>query len=244
MMSIEPRERRRLSDLVANRIFEYIRQHNLQPGDRLPTEFDFAKQLGVSRVTVREVTKSLTFLGFLTAAPRIGTVLRTINLQRVTQLLELHPSLQNATSQQLIDARLAVEVGMLSRLSKRMQQDAEIYSILSELTSQFQAAEEVSERFELDREFHCQLIRLSGISALLPFHELMLVFFDQIYARIRDSKVMAELVAQHPIEVRDHQRIIDSLRDDELDHAEAALTKHIQSQVLLLDQLDGFAASA
>lgn len=237
MMSLQTHERHRLSDLVASRIYEHILQHNLQPGDRLPTEFDLAKQFGVSRVSLREVTKALTFLGFLKAAPRVGTVLRKVDFRRIAQLLELHPSLQNATPQQLIDARLAVEVGMLSSLSKRMQQDSGIYGILSELTAQFQTAD-VSEQFELDREFHCQLIELSGISALLPFHELLLVFFDRVYARIRESKTLAELMAQHPADVRDHQRIIDFLRDNRLELAEAELTKHIQSQAALLKRTD------
>ena len=56
-------DRKRLSDIVAGRIRDYIITHQLQQGDRLPTELEMAQQFGVSRVSIREATKALASSG-------------------------------------------------------------------------------------------------------------------------------------------------------------------------------------
>ena len=51
----------RLAELIQS----YIAEHQLRPGDRLPTEQEFAQQFGVSRTIVRDAVKVLTPLGLL-----------------------------------------------------------------------------------------------------------------------------------------------------------------------------------
>ena len=66
---MESVKRRNLSEVIANRIKDFIIANKLKPGDRLPTEAELAEQFGVSRVTVREATTALGFLGVLQSAP-------------------------------------------------------------------------------------------------------------------------------------------------------------------------------
>ena len=220
-------ERKRLSDLVANRIREYIIYHDLKPGDRLPTELEMAQQFGVSRVSIREATKALGFLGFLEATPRRGTTVGQIDLRRVTQFLELHPSLRYATARQLIDARLVLDVGMLPHLQKQMQQDPAIYEALNEFLKSFSSADGLSEWLDLDREFHSRLIDASGLPPLFLFHEMLAVFFARIQELARDPQIRDRLLSQLPEKEADHQQVIDYLRDGNLEAAREELTRHI-----------------
>lgn len=50
-------------EAVAERLVEFIVQKNLHTGDRLPTELELGKQLGVSRAMVREAIKLLSARG-------------------------------------------------------------------------------------------------------------------------------------------------------------------------------------
>ena len=50
---------------VAELIQSYVADHNLQPGDRLPTELELGEEFGVSRTIVRDAVKVLTPLGVL-----------------------------------------------------------------------------------------------------------------------------------------------------------------------------------
>jgi len=63
----------RLSDKVAAQLRSLIREHNLQPGDRLPAERPLAVQLGVSRTALREAIAQLASQGLLSARVGGGT---------------------------------------------------------------------------------------------------------------------------------------------------------------------------
>lgn len=56
---------------VAELIVEFIAEQRLRPGDRLPTEQEFAEQFGVSRTIVRDAIKMLTPSGLV--RPRRGS---------------------------------------------------------------------------------------------------------------------------------------------------------------------------
>ena len=66
--TMETVKRQNLSDVIAGRIKNFIITNQLKPGDRLPTEHEMATQFGVSRVSVREATKALGFIGVLDCA--------------------------------------------------------------------------------------------------------------------------------------------------------------------------------
>jgi GntR family transcriptional repressor for pyruvate dehydrogenase complex len=65
--SLAPTAYRPGYELVAEQILELIAQSRLRPGDRMPTENEFAAQLGTSRTVVREAIKILSALGRVSA---------------------------------------------------------------------------------------------------------------------------------------------------------------------------------
>jgi DNA-binding FadR family transcriptional regulator len=232
---VEYTERRRLSDLVANRIREYVIQKDLRPGDRLPTELEFAQQFGVSRVSIREATKALGFLGFLEATPRRGTTVGQVNLRRVVQFLELHPALRDATAQQLIDSRLVIELGMLPYLYDRIQQDANVFNELNEFLNTFDRVDNLEEWLDLDREFHGKMMDASGLSPLFLFHELVAVFFARIQEQARNPQIAELLKTQLAGKSSSHRRVIEHLRDGQLDAALQELRAHVASYHEILE---------
>jgi DNA-binding FadR family transcriptional regulator len=223
-------DRRRLCDRVADGIRDYIVRNQLGPGDKLPTESELAEHFGVSRVSIREATKALGFLGFLEASPRRGTTIRQVDLRRVTEFLELHPSLRDASAQQLIDARTVIEVGTLPYLMECMRNDASIYEDLHQRVDRFRSVDNLAEFIELDRDFHGRLVEASGVTPLQMFHDLLLVFFERVRRNVEQRHEEGRLQAEFPAGAASHQRIIDSLRDGHLDLAQQELRTHIGSQ--------------
>lgn len=57
--------RPKMRDQVTEQIKQYIVERNLAAGDRLPTERQLAETFGISRLSLREATKTLEFLGTL-----------------------------------------------------------------------------------------------------------------------------------------------------------------------------------
>lgn len=222
-------KRRRLSDFVADQIREYIIDHHLQPGDRLPTEHELSERFGVSRVSVREATKALGFLGLLQASPRRGTTVGEISLRRITRYLELHPSLRTATAEQLIDARAVIEIGVLPHLMERMKQSEKIYQQLNDLVARFQGVHDLQSWITLDMNFHTLLVDLSGLTPLVMFHELLEVFFNRFRESIFEAELMPGIPSHSRPAIASHQRLIDLLRDQRLAEATDELRTHITS---------------
>jgi DNA-binding FadR family transcriptional regulator len=214
-------ERPRLSDMVADRIRGYIQENGLQPGDRLPTEYEFAARLGVSRLAVREATKALGFLGLLEASPRRGLTVGALDLGRVTPFLEFHPLLRETTAAQLIDTRIILETGGLPQVVERMREDSTLYDGLAAAAEAFRSAKDVATWIELDITFHRLLLEASGLAPLVAFHELLEIFFR----RFRESVKKAEWRAG----IESHLRLVEHLHEGRVEAARAELRQHIES---------------
>lgn len=221
---LETLPRRKLRDVVAERLKSYIISEDLSPGDRLPTETELAESFGVSRLSLREATKALEFLGIVEARTGVGLTVGQIDLQRVTNHLGFHPALHRADPHQLIDSRVIIETGVLPHVARRMVDDTGIHSSLQSIVDRFSAAKKLSDWIALDIEFHRVLLESSGLLPLVAFSDLLQIFFR----RFRDSVKTAEWKAG----IESHQRIIDDLRDHDIESATCELRQHIESHRL------------
>src|SRR5690606_33941168 len=81
-------------------------------GDILPKELDLAEKLGVSRTVIREALLRLKTIGLIESKKHKGAVLTNPNVLLPLRKV-FHPSiLDNATLKDLLEMRLALEVGM------------------------------------------------------------------------------------------------------------------------------------
>jgi len=210
-----------LRDVVARRLKTFIAEADMRPGDRLPTESQLAERFGVSRLSLREATKSLEFLGIVEAKPGRGLTVGRVNMERVTEYLGFHPALHDVPPNVLIDTRVVIETGVLPGVAARMKQDPSLYDGLNGINHEMRRARTHARRVELDLAFHHGLIAASGLSPLLAFGDLLAVFFR----RFRESVKKAEWVDG----LASHQTIIDALRAGRVRVAEFELRTHIES---------------
>jgi DNA-binding FadR family transcriptional regulator len=214
-------KRSKIRDVVASRLKTFIRDENLRPGDRLPTETELAAQFGVNRLSLREATKALEFLGIVEAKPGRGLTVGCMNMQRVTEHLGFHPALHDVSPTELIDSRIVLEAGVLPFVAERMQRDSSIHPRLIEINEALKQAKSLPKFVQLDIEFHRELIAASGLSPLMAFGDLLVVFFQ----RFRESVKKAEWQGG----VRDHQQMVDLLAAADVASASQILRSHINS---------------
>jgi DNA-binding FadR family transcriptional regulator len=212
--------RPKIRDLVAQKLTAYIAGQRLKPGDRLPSENELAASFGISRLSLREATKALEFLGIVEAKPGRGLSVGQINLERMTGYLEFHPTLREAPPQELIGTRVVIETGALPYVLRRMRADPAIYPSLAAIIGRMRRASSLSARVELDIAFHRRLVEASGLAPLLSFSDLLAAFFR----RFRESVGKADWQAG----IESHQRVIDALRAGQLAAARKELQQHIE----------------
>ena len=213
--------RPKVRDQAADQIKRYIVSRKLVPGDRLPTEHQLAETLGVSRLSIREATKALEFLGIVESKTGVGLTVGRIDMGRVTEHLGFHSGLLDVDPLQLIDSRVILETGVLPQVARNMANDGRIERQLRSLIERFKAARDLKTWIDLDIQFHRTLLEASGLQPLVAFGDLLHVFFQ----RFRESVNRAEWKAG----IESHQRLVDSLAAGKVAEAVAELREHIES---------------
>ena len=213
--------RPKMRDQVAEQIKQYILQQKLMPGDRLPTENQLAVTFGISRLSLREATKSLEFIGIVESKTGVGLTVGRIDMERLTEHLSFHAGLLEADPQQLIDSRVILETGVLPHVVQRMKKDPAIEAGLREIVRQFESARDLKTFIAIDIQFHRSLLEASGLQPLVAFGDLLHVFFQ----RFRESVKKAGWKEG----VESHRRLIDHLAAGNFDKATSELRMHIES---------------
>ena len=132
--------KRKIRDVIAERLKSHIVSEGLVSGDRLPNETELAEHFGVSRLSLREATKALEFLGIVESRTGVGLTVGHIDMDRVTSHLGFHPALHQADPLPLIESRIVIETGVLPYVAKRMAQDPSIHENLQGIVDRFQSA--------------------------------------------------------------------------------------------------------
>ncbi len=212
--------RPKMREQVSEQIKQYIVEQKLMPGDRLPTETQLAETFGISRLSLREATKTLEFLGVIESKTGVGLTVGRLDLGRLTKHLGFHAGLLDADPQQLIDSRVIIETGVLPHVVRRIEEDPSVAKGFQEIVDQFRTARSVKAAITIDIQFHRVLIEASGLQPIVAFNELLVVFFRRFYDAIK--KVDLKVGVQH------HQRLVDLLAAGQLEDAVAELREHIE----------------
>lgn len=119
----EPEQSSRSDDTI-RAIKAYMIQHQLHPGDQLPTEATLCAQLGVSRSSVREALRRLEALDIVTVQQGRGSFVGEMTLQPLMETLflknALDPSGGKRTLRDITQARIALDLGVSSSIVAAM----------------------------------------------------------------------------------------------------------------------------
>jgi GntR family transcriptional repressor for pyruvate dehydrogenase complex len=217
----EPVANGRVSSEIVDRIKVAIRSGALSPGDHLPPERDLTKQLGVSRVSVRDALRMLEANGlievrvgakggaFVTApAPRlVGEGLADMLL-----LADVDPA-------QVTEARRIFELGILELACERATADdiVALYAICDRADAALAAG--VYEP-AVSAEFHVQLARCTHNTALSLLAESLPLASTLRRARDADPAAGREGALEH-------RSIVDALAEHDAAAARTIMDAHI-----------------
>lgn len=230
-MEIAAIKKRSAADEVFSTLHGRIMAGELRPGDRLPPQDELARQLKVSRNTLREAIHKLTVMGLLAAKPGVGTVIQVSNPARYLGALGDHLLLDSATVREFVEARLFVEKATIRLAVLRATAPAlrELGAVVDAQEKAF-AAGEVESFSRLDAEFHMRLARMSNNHVLVKFLETL---WDLLQRFIME-------VARLPLAIENaitfHRKMIRYIGKRDLAAAEAALVSHLWDVVRNIEQ--------
>ncbi|MBE3138625.1 MAG: FadR family transcriptional regulator [Actinobacteria bacterium] len=104
---------------IITEIKEALIKGELQPGDKIPTEEQLCNKFSVSRVSVREAIKMLVALGVVTIKPGNGSYISEGSSPALLEPMVFRLILQRKTSNDLLELRKMLEIGMLEILMEK-----------------------------------------------------------------------------------------------------------------------------
>jgi len=77
---LEPIKKSRLYERIVTQILDMVKNGELKPGDRLPTERELSAQLQVSRTAIREALRAIELMGIIDSRVGGGTYIKEMTL--------------------------------------------------------------------------------------------------------------------------------------------------------------------
>lgn len=148
------------SEQIIDYILKKIEDQEWKSGDRLPGEREFAKQLGVSRIPLREAICALSTMGILTAKQGGGTFIDEYNPEYLGKSFKTYTLLSRSLIDEIFEARIILESEVAKVAARnRKQEDLDIIKNAQERHSQkalllFDGIGTKEELLEVDNDFH------------------------------------------------------------------------------------------
>ena len=195
---------------VLNKLMDWIMDGKLKMGEKLNTE-ELARQLGVSRMPIREALKSLEKMGLAESIPYVGVKLVSLEQEDVLQIYLMR---------QLLEPLAAGEA--CKKITE--EQIHELEEIHKEYIPIVEADEIDAKKLYLqNRKFHFAIYSISEMDRVCAMIESLwdtLSFFKLIYGQdvIKNTNGAKNMIAEHQgyidvLKDRDAERLKKSLYD-------------------------------
>lgn len=217
---------RKVSAVAAEQIVEAIQRGDFPVGGRLPSEFELAEQMGVSRPSIREALSALQAMALIESRPGSGNyVLRSpspLDERNAVGLIE-----SEAGCLEVMEAREAFEPAVAALAAEKAAKPslARLRDALKQMT-RFAAKNDFEAYFEADKAFHLALADAAGnplvASALGPLVDTMDHKVYREFTRHYYLKNVSDL--QHVVDL--HREILDAVEKADTDIARSKMTEH------------------
>lgn len=210
--------------IAAEQVVAYVRQlverGDLKPGDRLPAERELAKQLGVSRSSVRAGLRSLAAMQVVQTRRGAGTFVAAGPPTLGTEPLQFLAALHGFSRDEMFEARRILEIGVVRLAAERATSD-EIAAVADEVATGFATLTDPHAFLVHDIRFHRAVAAACGNPILASVVEMVsALFYEQRRTSADRGKDLAEAAQMH-------RRVYQAIRTHDGLRAEAAMNEHL-----------------
>ena len=217
---IQPLRSPQNTEQVVARVYELIKREELKPGDRLPPERELAKQLGISRPSLRTGLSSLISMGVLQSRQGAGTFIidgpPVLDSEPLRLLAELH----GFSYDHMFETRSILEVEAAGLAAERATGD-QLATMSEEIAEMFAALKDPQQFLVHDIAFHRAVASASGNPTLATLVEMVSAI---LYARRRDTIERAHDFNE-ALEL--HRQVYRAIRSHKPAEAREAMREHI-----------------
>ncbi len=195
---------------IRQKVYHHIREEILKgaiaPKDRL-IEAKIAEEIGTSRTPVREALHNLELEKLVVSIPRVGYVVRGMDMEEVEQICEIRGAIEG----------LAIEWAV------KKQRERLVQALKKSIDKQKRtiAKGDLNGYVELDAQFHDIIARLAGSERLLELTQTL----RRHMLRYRIQCIYMTETAERSM--HGHERIVDTIERGDFAEIAAAVKTHL-----------------
>jgi DNA-binding FadR family transcriptional regulator len=219
MTEFTPVNTGRISAEIVDQIKAAIRNGRLNPGDQLPAERELTKQLGVSRVSVRDALRMLEAHGLIEVrvGARGGAFVTTPAPSLVSEGFADMLRMSDVSPADVTEMRLVFELALLPLAVERATEED-----LEELAAICDASEAEGYDVALSAEFHTRIAQCTHNDALALFAES---FHQPLLRSLQVAKQVAPEMGGKG--TSEHRELIEAMRRRDVARAVAIMSEHL-----------------
>lgn len=210
-----------------------------KPGEKLPSENDLCKSLGVSRVTVRAAIQQLEILGLIETRHGGGNFVKEYSPANAIDTF--HPPLRINENQDIItvlEYRKIIEKGTIGLVAEKIT--AEEIAQLEEnyaLMVSFSDKNQPQKQAEIDHLFHSQLAQIAGNPIVIKVYEIINVILASTMVEI--VQLLGTDMGLHY-----HRVLIDALKAGDKARCESMMEEHIEQTIQKIKTIQNMTKTA
>lgn len=218
--SLKPIERVPLTEAVAQRILQFIREGQLKVGDKLPSQKELGDMLKVSRPSLREALSGLIMMGYIEAHAGQGFFLKKVPVDQRIDLADIAKSDDEDRIRNLYEARSKVE------------------AILAELAALRATPEDIKKLYFEVQEIEDKVPTAGALEKGLYFHQVVAeAAHNPILSQIEGEllslfwEIVPRVFSEPPSYERDvvtHLAIVQCIEAHDVEGARQAVIEHIR----------------
>ena len=213
---------------MADKLAERILSGELPEQSLLPTEREFAQEMGVSRTVVREAIKLLESRGLVRIERGRGTIVQQAHAGPVAESLGLLLRRRGHVLQDLIELRKILE-GELAGLAAERRTEADLREMESALVAMEASPNSPAGYVDADVAFHDTIFRAAQ-------NPVILLVLEPLGELLRESRLRSFAGARMVrMRIRQHSAILAAIRAGDAAAARDAMRQHIQDTKKDLD---------
>lgn len=206
---------------VVEHVRALISSGELKPGDRLPPERELARELNISRSSLRSGIGFLSAMGVLQSRHGAGTFVSTGPPALDSSSLSVLGALHHFLPWQMFEARLVLEANVVSLAAERAT-DEHLAELAEEVAEMYAALDDPQEYLVHDVRFHRTIARAAG-------NPILAALMETITANLYETRVETVHNARDLKESAEmHREIYRAVRSRNPIKARQAMEQHLQ----------------
>ena len=220
-----------LTEKAASALKKYIIAEKLKEGDKIYTERKLSDMLMVSRNVIREALKSLESTGIVYKKHGRGIFVDAFRNNLTAESVLFGLDKLSIDLNEILEVRKSFEITILKLLINKIQEKdiEELQEIVNKIWGE---KDKTGSNVKDDLSFHIKLLKIIKNDVIEKFGCIMVEFFRELVLA-RPEIIIIEDKGKYSKE--NHQKIINALKEKDLDKAIKYMIKHFDAYKMLMN---------